>query len=267
MYVTGSAVLAVLLIVLVKTGVLKLHRTSAAFTAMLLTAAVAGMYFAEGARLLGAMGAKIIGAGSSELNGDVKMYGDTSKAAIVVKIVLMIVCAVPSAAGLIYMVRALVCKAAVREGYETDNAFGARCAGALASRGIVASVLMIIMTALMVVLAYPHLDELMGSMILVNPVVLLIFSLLTFGVALIALGGYFLAINGVLFMIVSGLGAAALVLYILSVIMGISAAVRASRSGALVRGRWIVYVLLSLLAGWNIFAFISLKKEMSKNAG
>ncbi|MBP5268590.1 MAG: hypothetical protein J6Z29_08475 [Ruminococcus sp.] len=266
MYVVGSAVLAVLLVFLEKTKVLKLHKTSSAFIAMLLTAAVAGLYFTEGARLLGAMGVKIIGAGS-ELTGTAKAYGNTSKAAIVIKIILMIVCAFPSATGLIYMTKVLVSRAAVRDEFEDENAYEVRRAKAFANRGIAASLLMIVMTVLMVILAFPHLDELMGTMILLNPVILLIFSLLTFGIALIALVGYFLAINGVLFMIVSGLGAAAILLYFFSIVMGFFASGSASRSNSLPRGRWILYVLLSLLVGWNILVFISLKKEISKNAG
>ncbi len=265
MYVIGSALLAVLLIVLIKTGKLKLHKTSAAIAAMLMTAASAGLYFAEGARIPGALSAKLFGTNIKEI-ADVKMYGDTSKAAIVAKIILMIVCAVPVAAGIIYSVQALVRRAAVHEGYEADNVFNSRRAKASAAHGISASVLMIIMTALMVLLAYPHIDDLMKSMILVNPVILLIFSLLTFGIAIIPLTGYFLAINGVLFMIVSGLGAAAVVLYILSVLFGISSVAGAAKSGAVSKGKSTIYGLLSLLAGWNILVFISLKKEISKNA-
>jgi hypothetical protein len=266
MYVVGSAVLAVLLVFLEKTKVLKLHKTSAAIIAMLLTAAVAGLYFTEGARLLGAMGVKIIGAGS-ELTGTANVYGNTSKAAIVIKIILMIVCAFPSATGLIYMTKVLVCRVAESDEYEDGQDFEVMRAKAFANRGIAASFLMILMIALMIILAYPHLDELMGTMILMNPVILLIFSLLTFGIALIALVGYFLAINGVLFMIVSGLGAAIIMLYFFSIVMGFFAAGCASRSRTLQRGHWILYVLLSLMAGWNIFAFISLKKEIKNNAG
>lgn len=267
MYVVGSAVLAVLLVFLEKTKVLKLHKTSSAIVAMVMTAAVAGLYFAEGARLLAAMGVKVTGLKGKEYEY-VKIFGSTSKAAIVAKTILMIVCAVPSAAGLIYMAQALVRKAVIREGYEADNVYSARRAKASAARGLAAAVGMIGAFALMVILALPHLDELMQTMMIVlNPFILLIFCLLTFGIALIPLTGYFLVVNGVLFMVVSGLGAAALVLYILSVIFGISAAGSAVKSGAISKGRGTIYGLLSLLAGWNIVVFCSLKKEISKNAG
>ncbi|MBQ8965617.1 hypothetical protein [Ruminococcus sp.] len=261
MFSIAAAVLAVVLIVLERTGKLNLQKKGGAFGAMLAAALMAGFYFADCARFIAALGVKFSGWTGDE--GEARAFGSTSTGLLVVRGLLLLICIVPAAGGLIYTLQALVRKSAERELPRSDHFYGESRVKGLISRGTVAAIGFIAFMVIMVLCLLPYMDRLLASFVIFNPMLLLFITVFTLGLALLPIVGLMISMNGMFMLLCFGIGSAGLVFYLFSAILSAAAAVLSAKYGLMQKSRAVLYGLLGLIPGWNLLALWLMKKDIS----
>ena len=257
-------VFSVLMIVLEKTKVIDITKKPAGIFTVFSLGAVAGLYFTEAARLIVAAAVKLSGytfGNSGEKNE--LIFGSMSKAGLIIRLVLVTVCIVPCAANIIYMVQALI-RRPVRQDY-VGRTHSVMCAQRTAELGIAAVIFTYISLVVMVIGIIPYLDELVDTFIMFPPLLLLIFTILTLGIALIPLVSVMISLNAYLILIVSGLSTAGIAFWAVSAALGIASAVRGGKCGAFTKGKAAAFGVLSVIPVWNIVSLILMKKELKKS--
>ena len=261
MFSIAAAVIGLLLIILERAGKLKLQDLRTARKAMVLAALSAGFYLTDAARIIAAIGSKLMDY-KTENPGEAMFFGSGSKVMVVIRSILLILSTVPAAAGLIYTVQALVRKTCDRTPAENDSGYVKERVTGLLARGSSAAVGMIISIIVLIVSTLPYLGRFIGTLVIFNPFFLLFFTLLTCGLVLIPVSLVFVTFNGVFIVLVGGIGTVAVVFYIISVIMCIAAAVTAAKRGAMTKKNAVIYSIFGLLPGWNLIAMRLMKKDI-----
>ena len=254
---------SVLMIVLERTKKTDITKKPAGIAVIAELGVIAGLYCMELARLFVAAAMKIVNWENNSGDENVKLiFGNMSKAGIVIRIVLAMICIVPCIGNIIYMVQALIRRPT--EQVYVGKKHSLMCAERATGLGIAAVIFMYIAVAGMVIGVIPYLDELEASVIIVNPLMLLICAVLTLGIALIPLLSLLIAMNGYLILIVISLSSAAIMYWAISAALGISAAVRCAKCGVFTKGKAAAFGLLSVVPIWNMAAFVLIKKEIKK---
>jgi uncharacterized circularly permuted ATP-grasp superfamily protein len=74
----------------------------------------------------------------------------------------------------------------------------------------------------------------------------------------------FVVINSTLITLLFAFGLVAMAFYVFSVILGISACVRARRAGVITTANALIYGVLSFMSGWNLIPYIILRQKLKK---
>lgn len=263
MFSIAAAVMGVLLIVLERTGRLRLYNKRAACAAIVMAALTAGFYFTDTVRIVVSIGAGLLKWGEGH-PGEARFFGEATKVSIVIRTILIILSTVPAAAGLIYTIQALVRKTYERAPADTDRDYAVNRISGCISRGIIASVGAVISIIAAVVCILPYMDRVIGTLIVFNPFLVLFVIICTFGLVIIPLAAFIVALNGMFMILLIGIGSTALAFYLISVIMCITAAVISAKNSIIQKKGAVAYSLFGLLPGWNIIAFVMLRKELKK---
>ncbi|WP_295155401.1 hypothetical protein [uncultured Ruminococcus sp.] len=254
---------SVLMMVLERTKKLDITKKFAGTATVFSLGISAGLYCMELARLFVAAAMKII---NWEVNGNDEnlelVFGNMSKAGIVIRIVLAMICLVPCTVNIIYMIQALV-RRPVQQIYVGEK-HSLMCVERSLWLGTAAVVFMVMSLAGMAAGIVPYLDELEASVIMVNPLLLLICAILTLGIALIPLLSLLITMNGYLILIVTSLSTAGMTYWLISAVMGISSSVRLAKCGVFTKGKAAAFGFLSLLPLWNTAGFVLMKRELKQ---
>lgn len=262
------AVIAVL-IILERTKKVNISNMGAGIFMMCSTCIVTGLYIFDFVNVILALFINLLGLNKSDerelLEVIAPLFKGMSTTSVIIKLVLLITLFIPFAIGAVYIIQLMARKPLLKGFNESDASYRIRCGMRTLSLGMIASVCFFISLTLMIVCSIPYMDMFIKSLVLFNPLLVFIVFFCTFGIGLFYLGGMFAAMNATLAMILICFGIIALSFYIFSVVMGISACVRAKKAGTLNFLQALVYGIFCFMTGWNIIVFVMLRSQLKKS--
>lgn len=259
-----TAILAVL-IILERCKKIKLANMGGSVILIVSCCVLCGLYAYEFLKYLFSILVNIMGLQTvEELFKISPAFSSTSAGAAMVILVLLAALAIPFIIGVIYIIQAIVRKPLLRSDYETDGEYSSRCSVRQLTLAIICSVCFVICLAVTVALIIPYGDMFVMSLQFLNPVLIIFVVIFTFGLALPWLAGGFLIANADLITYLTTFGLIAAAFCAFSVILGISACVRARKIGTLTTVNALIYGALCFAAGWNIIPYIILRGKIKK---
>ena len=260
-------VILILLIVLERKGKINLSNMGGSVFMMLSVSALMGLYVVEFVRAILAICIKSFILKEEDIKKLIGFIGkgleNSSSVAIVLRMVLLFILFIPFAAGVIYVVQKMVKSPLKINSAETTDEYRKRCALRLCTLGIIACCVFFAAGIAMILCIIPCVDNLVESLMLFHPLVLLFMIVFTAGIGVIFILLYAAILNAALFTAVTAFGLVCFALYGFTVIFAFSSLYRAKKIGALTTSQVVSYGIFSLLMGWNIIPVIMLRKKIN----
>jgi hypothetical protein len=257
-------VILAVLIILERCRKINLANMGAGVFMMISVSVLCGLYVMEFVKTLFALASNVLGFDSRDLEFLNPMFEGMSKTVIIIKLVLLITLMIPFAIGAIYIIQAMVRKPLLRQPAESDDIYSLRCSVRSLTLGIISALCVFICLVVMIVAIIPYFQLFIESFVLFNPIVIIVVCIFTCGLGLFILPGMFVVINSTLITLLFAFGLVAMAFYVFSVILGISACVRARRAGVITTVNALIYGVLSFMSGWNLIPYIILRQKLKK---
>ncbi len=226
---------------------------------------LSGLYVVEFVKVLIALCVNVINLKDKRLEEFIPLYEDMSTTMVIIKLVLLVTLAIPFVIGMIYIIQAIVRRPVERKESEADAYYNIRCGRRMMTLGVISAVCFFVCLVITVIVCIPYIKTFIASTMLFNPLIVFIVCIFSCGIGLIYLAGLFITVNAPLFVLLISFGLVAMSFYVVSVILGIAGTVRAVKAGVIATGKAAVYIILSLMSGWNFIVFLILRKKLSDN--
>jgi MFS family permease len=192
------------------------------------------------------------------------VYHEMSNGRAIFQLILLTTLFIPFAAGVIYIIAALIKRPLERHDGENPQEYDRLCAVRHSTLGILCSAVMIVCIAATVLLTIPYWDYFKDSLDFLNPIVVLFVAFFTFGIGIPFLLSSFVAMNAQLMLIILAGVMLISALYCFSVIYAVAACVRAAKCKAVSPVYAFVSGIFMFMIGWNIIPLILIRKKLKK---
>lgn len=250
------------LILLERLKKINLSNMAAGIFMMVSASVLVGLYVNELAKTILALIANAFEIESEAAKAIYPMYESMSNATIAIRLVLMVILFLPFAAGILYILQALIRRPLkICEGESLDE-YSRRLGVRNLDLGIAAAVCFIICLAVMICVLVPYAEIFIESLALFNPALILFMIIFTCGIGLFWLAGMFTVINSAAITILIAFFLVCTAFYLFSVLLGIAGCIRGKKIGKISGFQTLIYIVLSFMIGWNFIPFISLRKKL-----